>query len=357
MLAPLTPPPTTSTSAVWVITILLWCSRPSPCPLPTGERERLTLDHMTRVEGVSQAVPEKVEARHGEGDRNPGKDGDPRRRGEIALGVVEHVTPAGERRLDPVAEEADVRLEQDGPRHAERGGHRDDAHGVGKEMAHHDAASGGAQTPRSLHELLLAERQHLASHHAGHVHPRGNADDQGHGGERRGHEGRQGQQEKDRRKRQHGVRDPEQDAVYGAAEVSGQCADESAERHSDQHGSHADRERDASGVKQPAQHVAAELVGAEQMALGERGGELVAHLDLDRVWQPETAREGRAEPQEGDDDHTGQGWAMARESREHGGLSHDSRTLGSTAAYTRSATRLPITTSSAVSIKRPMSTG
>src|SRR5215475_10582202 len=114
MLAPFTPPPTTTTSAVWVIAILLLL---------------LALHHVARVEGVTQAVPEKVEARHGQGDRDPGKDGDPRRRGEIALRVVEHVTPARERRLDPVAEEADVRLEQDGPRHAQGGGHRDDAHG------------------------------------------------------------------------------------------------------------------------------------------------------------------------------------------------------------------------------------
>src|SRR5215470_924882 len=373
MLAPFTPPPTTTTSAVWVITILSLLplivsaltssleasasARTAPSPPPGARGSMLALHHVTRVEGVSQAIPEKVEARHGEGDRNPGKDGDPRRRGEIALGVVEHVTPARERRLDPVAEEADVRLEQDGPRDAERGGHRDDAHRVGEEMAHHDAASGGAQTPRSLHELLLAERQHLASHHAGHVHPRGDADDQGHGGERRRHERGQGQQEKDRRKGQHGISDPEQDAVDGAAEVPGQRADESTERHSDQHGGHASRERDAPGVEKTAQHVASKLVGAEEMALGKRRGKLVSHLDLDRVRQPEAARERRAEPQEGDDDHAGHGWAMAREPREHGRLSHESRTRGSTAAYTRSATRLPITTSSAVSIKRPMSTG
>src|SRR5215813_11137319 len=182
MLAPFTPPPTTTTSAVWVIGISLLISalassleasasaRTAPSP-PSGGEGELALHHVTRVEGVAQAVPEKVEARHGEGDRDPGEDGDPRRRGEIALRVVEHVTPAGERRLDPVAEEADVRLEQDGPRHAERGGHRDDAHGVGEEMADHDAASGGAQSARALDELALAKREHLAAHHAGHVHP------------------------------------------------------------------------------------------------------------------------------------------------------------------------------------------
>src|SRR5215470_8980939 len=153
MLAPFTPPPTTTTSAVWVIDVSFGPFAPSPYPLPRGGEGESPLDHVTRVEGVSQAVPEKVEARHGEGDRDPGKDGDPRRRGEIALRVVEHVTPAGEWRLDPVAEEADVRLEQDGPRHTERGGHRDDADRVREEMPQHDAAARGAEPPRALDEL------------------------------------------------------------------------------------------------------------------------------------------------------------------------------------------------------------
>src|SRR5215467_9312748 len=180
MLAPFTPPPTTTTSAVWVIDIPSSISAlassllasasarttpPHPALSPQGERARLALHHVPRVEGGPQSVPEKVEARHGEGDRDPREDGDPRRRGEVALRVVEHVTPARERWLDPVAEEADVRLEQDGPRHAERGRHRNDAHGVGQEMAQHDAAAGGAQSARSLHEFLLAQRQHLAAHH------------------------------------------------------------------------------------------------------------------------------------------------------------------------------------------------
>src|SRR6266498_3215747 len=118
MLAPFTPPPTTTTSAVWIIGI-----SPSPgvpphhqdFPLtlpspPVGERETMLGlgHHVPWIEGVSQSVPEEIEARHREGDRDPGEDGHPRRRGEIALRVVEHVTPARERRLDPVAEIADV---------------------------------------------------------------------------------------------------------------------------------------------------------------------------------------------------------------------------------------------------------
>src|SRR5262252_10878332 len=237
MLAPFTPPPITTTSAVWVIAILLSppCpSLPQPSPRtaalsPRGEREKLSLDRVTRVDSVAPAVPEKVEARYGQGDRDPGEDGDPRRRGEIALSVVEHVTPACERRLDAVAEEADVRLEQNGSRHAEGGRHRDDAHRVGQEVAQHDTSTRSAEAPRALDELALSEGEHLAAHHARHVHPRGDADDEGHGSERRRHEGGQGEKQEDGRKGQHGVRDAEEDRIGGAAEVAGQRAEERAE--------------------------------------------------------------------------------------------------------------------------------
>src|SRR5215831_18422456 len=215
MLAPFTPPPITTTSAVWVIDVSFVPPHYlSPCLAARGEQlssngalsppgargSRLSLDHVTRVESVAQAVPEKVEARYGQGDRDPGEDGDPRRRGEIALSVVEHVTPARERRLDAVAEEADVRLEQNGPRHAEGGRHRDDANRVRQKVAQHDAPARSAQAPRALDELALSEGEHLAAHHARHVHPRGDADDEGHGRERRRHEGSQGEKKEDGRK-------------------------------------------------------------------------------------------------------------------------------------------------------------
>ncbi len=85
-------------------------------------------------------------------------------------------------------------------------------------------------------------------------------------------------------------------------------------------------------MEEAAQHVTAELVGTEEMPLGEGRGELVPHLDLDRIRQPEAARERRAEAQQRDHDHAGDGGAVASEARKHGRLLHDRRTRGSTAA-------------------------
>ena len=287
---------------------------------------------MTWIEGVSQSVPEEIEARHGQGDRDPGEDGHPRRRGEIALRVVEHVTPAREGRLDPVTEIADVRLEEDGPGHAEGGRHRDDADGIGEEVAQHDPRSGGAQPSRALHELAFTEGEHLGAHDARHVHPRGDPDDEGHGEKRRRHEGGESQEEEDGGKGQHGVGDPQEHCIEGAPEVAGDRAEEGAESHGDEHGGHSHGEGDAPGVEEPAQHVAAELVGAQHMSLAQGRGELVPHLDLDRIGQAQPTREAGAEPKKGDHDHAAHGGAMAQEAGEDGRLSHDRRTRGSTAA-------------------------
>ena len=105
-----------------------------------------------------------------------------------------------------------------------------------------------------------------------------------------------------------------------APEVAGHRADERAEGHGDEHGGHAHGERDASGVQQPAQDVATQLVGTEHMPLGQGRGELVPHLDLDRVGQTQTAREARAEQEEGDHDHAAHGGTMAGEARQDGRL-------------------------------------
>src|SRR3989304_3476509 len=108
MLAPLTPPPTTTTSAVSAIT----------APVSRAARRRRSGPRVdvAGIEGIAEPVAEEVEARHRQRDHHPGEDRDPRSRREVALGIVEHVAPARQRRLDAIAEEADIGLEQDGAR-------------------------------------------------------------------------------------------------------------------------------------------------------------------------------------------------------------------------------------------------
>ena len=62
-----------------------------------------------------------------------------------SLCVVQHVAPARRRRLDAVAEKADVGFQQDGARHVQRGGDHDRRDGVGQQLAEHDVRSRCAQ--------------------------------------------------------------------------------------------------------------------------------------------------------------------------------------------------------------------
>src|SRR6185503_1205699 len=98
MLAPLTPPPMMTTSAVSAMPRLL-------------QRASDAGAHVARVERVAQSVAEEIEARHRHRDHEAREDRDPRRRGEVALSIVQHIAPARQRRLDAVAEIADVGLQ------------------------------------------------------------------------------------------------------------------------------------------------------------------------------------------------------------------------------------------------------
>src|SRR5258708_21266149 len=76
------------------------------------------------IEGIAQPVAEEVKARHRRRDHEAGKDREPRRRCQILLSIVEHVAPACHRRLDAVAEKADVRFHEDRARHGKPRGRR-----------------------------------------------------------------------------------------------------------------------------------------------------------------------------------------------------------------------------------------
>src|SRR5262245_4138792 len=90
------------------------------------------------VEGISQAVADEVKARHRDRDRGTGNDGEPWGAGEILLSAVEHIAPAGQRRLDSVAEEADIGFEKNGAGDRQACGDDDRPHGIGQDLAEHD---------------------------------------------------------------------------------------------------------------------------------------------------------------------------------------------------------------------------
>ena len=106
------------------------------------------------------------------------------------------------------------------------------------------------------------------------------------------------------------VRDAHQDVVDAPARIARDEADDDAERAGQADGDHAHEQRDARAVDEPAQDVAADLVGAEDVAAVEAGGlqalgdvllvraERREALGEDRGEQDDSERGGR-EPEDG----------------------------------------------------------
>ena len=82
---------------------------------------------------------------------------------------------------NPHAEERESGLEQDVARDDERGVDDDRRGHVREDLPEDDAPVRGSQRARGFHELLLADRQHLAANDAGDVGPPEQPDDQDHG--------------------------------------------------------------------------------------------------------------------------------------------------------------------------------
>src|ERR1700675_1650517 len=88
--------PSTARSTPWLVG--KWVSRPST------ERSGAILALEAWIERVGQPVAQEVHGEHGQHDRQPGKGGEPPRRGDIVPPVGEHPAPGGRRRLDAEAE-------------------------------------------------------------------------------------------------------------------------------------------------------------------------------------------------------------------------------------------------------------
>src|SRR6185312_10195912 len=96
------------------------------------------------VQRVAQSVTNEVEAGYRDSDCNSGNDCQPRCAAQILLGAIEHVAPAGQWRLDPVTEEADVGFHENGARDRQGGSNDNWTDGVGQYLAEHDV--GAAQS-------------------------------------------------------------------------------------------------------------------------------------------------------------------------------------------------------------------
>src|SRR6478609_5699501 len=77
-----------------------------------------------RIEGIAQPVADEIDAEHGHGDHDAGRDPEPGHLLEHGgrLGAVDHVAPARRRRLHAEPEEGETGLGQDGGGDAEGGG-------------------------------------------------------------------------------------------------------------------------------------------------------------------------------------------------------------------------------------------
>ena len=165
------------------------------------------------------------------------------------------------------AEEAQARFGDDDDGHAKSGDYRDARQGIGNHMVKNHVSVSGAQGLSRSDEIALLQRQHFAAHDPAILHPA--AEHQRHDEitdalAKKGHYGN-GDQEK--RKGEKDFRDLADDFVSGAAKISGDSAERAADQAGENHRRRADHQRDPRAVNNPAQHIAAEIVGAEQIGL------------------------------------------------------------------------------------------
>ena len=142
---------------------------------------------------------------------------------------------------------------------------------VGQHVAGEHARARDAERPRGLDVAAPGDRRRAAPGQPGVPRPPGDRDGQRRVlGARRQHRGQRERQQQ-RREGQEDVGDPHDHVVHPAAGGAG----DDPQRHADQRGQHEhaehDQQRRARAVDHPREHVAAELVGAEDVPVARRG--------------------------------------------------------------------------------------
>src|SRR5215469_8757502 len=123
-------------------------------------------DPELRVQGVAQPVAEQVDAERGEREGRTGKRGEPPRDVQKIAALRQHAAPRGRGRLHAESEETDRRLGDDERRELKARDHDDRRRDVGQYVTEHEPGAPHAERRRSLHEVALFHREHLAAHDA-----------------------------------------------------------------------------------------------------------------------------------------------------------------------------------------------
>src|SRR5713101_4580948 len=227
---------------------------------------------------------------------------------EPLLPVGQHEPPRGLGRRHADAQERQRRLGDDDDAEHEGPEHDGGVHHVGEDVASHDRLLRASRHDGQAHEVALPQREDLAPDDARVACPVDSGqddDDVPHAG---AHHGRKEDREGQRRERQPRVRDAHDHLVDPAAEIAGQDAEPRADDAGDDDGGEAHDHGHARAEDEARQHVAPDVVGAEEVRLAAAGlpcgrTEAVAeHADLGVVRRDKVGEHGY-ERDDADDDH------------------------------------------------------
>nr|WP_198961534.1 ABC transporter permease subunit [Pseudonocardia sp. MH-G8] len=261
---------------------------------------------------AAQRVPQPVAERHeredGEGDEHAREDAEPRRAAVVEEALADHRAPAGVRGLHTEAQERQPGLRQHRVARGDRDRHGERGEGVGQDVPPDDQPRRGADAAGGLHEGLLPQPEHHAAHEPQEPGRHEDPDREHRVAQARAEHRDQRDRQQQRREAHRRVVQAHDEGVEAAAGVAGQ----EPERHPDRHRHdqrEADREQRHPGADdQPAEDVAAELVGAEQVTGRERALQHPPQILVVRVRRRDVRPDQRDQHEEGQDaerDHRG----------------------------------------------------
>ena len=155
-----------------------------------------------------------------------------------------------------------------------------------------DAPARSPQGAGRFHVLARGDGQHLPAHEAGEGGRVDHAEGDDDPGEPRPEHGAQRQGEHERGEREHRVHQTHHEPVGLSARVAGEEAEETARHHGDGHRPEPRHQRDARAPDHAREHVAPDVVGAEEMGAAGLGQD-VAEVLLEGVVGRHDGREHR----------------------------------------------------------------